>query len=282
MAALGFWPASSTAWGAITACAAPPGNTLATYAPTALTNGCSQVDANFINVGLTTNGGPHAPGTGDIDLGASGGVISGTPSVISPILIALDSPNASTQTGNGWYLTIGDGTGTGNDQVSDTTYVFNVPVGDNGHPPVTPASFSWELTGLTLGGITSSVTNATNTIVILETFCLSHTTTASCPSADLGTITATITSGGTVFTESCGSIVGCSTVSGGVVFTHPVVEVAIDDTVTITRNVSGTTLYLTDFSNGFDQTGESPEPSTFVLLGSVLAGVALLRRRRSA
>ena len=54
-------------------------------------------------------------------------------------------------------------------------------------------------------------------------------------------------------------------------------EVAIADVITTQTVTDSQTLFIDSFDNGFT---ENPEPSTFVLMGSALAGLGIFSRRR--
>jgi hypothetical protein len=56
-------------------------------------------------------------------------------------------------------------------------------------------------------------------------------------------------------------------------------SISLTSAFTLSAN-GGNSLRLDDFAIGYDQIAVSPEPSTFVMLGSALAGLALYRKRR--
>jgi hypothetical protein len=55
---------------------------------------------------------------------------------------------------------------------------------------------------------------------------------------------------------------------------------SIQTSITVTAPAKTDFAGLTDFSLTFDQDAGSPEPSTFILLGSALAAIAALRLRK--
>jgi hypothetical protein len=55
---------------------------------------------------------------------------------------------------------------------------------------------------------------------------------------------------------------------------------AVRNTLTFVGTANGSTLPLSFITNGFDELGIAPEPSTFVLFGMAMAGVGVLRYRR--
>jgi hypothetical protein len=66
------------------------------------------------------------------------------------------------------------------------------------------------------------------------------------------------------------------TFSFGIELSGPVSVLAIDNAITLTSVNGGSGITFSDFTESFD----SPEPATFVLLGSALLVIALLRVRR--
>ena len=55
---------------------------------------------------------------------------------------------------------------------------------------------------------------------------------------------------------------------------------AVRNTLTFNGTANGSTFVLTGISNGFDELGIAPEPTTFAMFGIALAGLGALRYRR--
>jgi hypothetical protein len=102
-----------------------------------------------------------------------------------------------------------------------------------------------------------SVVTGTGAANVTEQFCLGAPVN-SCPQATEGSVA--VTNPGSGFTDRA--------------FFAGVESVGVLDSVTVTSGMSGTAS-ISNFSNTFS----SPEPLSFVLLGTGLLGVALMRRR---
>jgi hypothetical protein len=103
----------------------------------------------------------------------------------------------------------------------------------------------------------SSVVTGTGSASVTEQFCLGAPVN-SCPQATEGSVA--VTNPGSGFSDRA--------------FFAGVESVGILDSVTVTSGMSGTAR-ISNFSNTFS----SPEPLSFVLLGSGLLGIGLMRRR---
>jgi PEP-CTERM motif-containing protein len=89
------------------------------------------------------------------------------------------------------------------------------------------------------------------------------------------------TAGGTAFDQMTLSFTNLTPQTLNVPLTGP--QSALDITTEIDLSTTGTNRAGFDaFSERFNESPTVPEPSTFVLLGSALAGIAFLRRRRTA
>jgi hypothetical protein len=120
-----------------------------------------------------------------------------------------------------------------------------------------------DLTGLSFGAL--NVTG-NGLVSIVESYCLGASTTAGCTPGNGGSISAVIF-GGSILSESPAASFG------------PGFQmVAISEEI-ILPNSNGSPTSLDLFGNTFDEF-QAPEPATFLLLGSGLAGVAFLRRRQ--
>ncbi len=291
-------PVSSQA--AITNCGGPPGTALSSLTPApgnTPPNGCGQVDLGFSTFTITNGAGDRAaPGLNAINIATSGGTItSGSPDTISDITAQFLNPNylpTLAPSGNAWGIN-GDSV---HNQIGTLTYVAAPVAGQS--PP--SGGLQWLLTGLSLPGFTNPQIQfnctsncggvqtpipATASMQEKQTFCLGASTAAGCNSTNQGTLTLTVT--GTSLTQtfvaSCGAIVGCSTTASGVVF-NSVGQIFISDLITIIHPADAGSqnnyrVTFGAFNDVFSQAADVPEPSTVILLGSALAGIALLRRR---
>jgi hypothetical protein len=163
--------------------------------------------------------------------------------------------------------------------------------------PTTPGG-DWAFNDIALdvAGIMNSPYAGSQVQVVMH-ICIDATTTVSCSAANTATITATLKTNGTMFSYQCSVGAGFTsswgTCAGGSPSATDITlsvaqptEVAVSDVYSINRvNISGATVTLTDFANIFGQMdppdpASTPEPTTFVLLGSALAGLGFFSRRR--
>jgi hypothetical protein len=266
-------------------------NVYSSYQPGAIGTGCFYVDSTFSNMSTVTdtgtyNGAAVQPSTSNIFLNAIGSTTS----------VADFTATSSDWTDNGF------GTPTtkfdyvaGTVDGSGTTYTNGT---DDYTTPTTGKAWYESSITLSLGTIADS--GAGNYAQVEVAFCLNNTalgTTGACAAGTgsaYGSITIKDLNGTYSFTcvgLSGASTSGCMTndfaVSGDTVtFTLPTPDLAISlfDTVTLNQQAAGT-VSLADFDTSFGQEEEAPEPSTFILLGSALAAIGLLRlraRRKSA
>ncbi len=251
-------------------------------------NGCSADDMTFTNVtaGATFGGsGTNATATtiaADTRL-VSTGDVAASGNTIGPIAASFDSWNAATDgTGTATQWTTST-TGAAGQIVGTITYLANANVG--GAEPTNPL-LHWAITGLVLSSITGGDISGGaggDLVTIVETFCVSATTTVACAAGNKGTITETYTGSDTptfactTGTGSCLSATGATINFAGTGFT----QIAISDVITI-RNGS-TTAAMDSFTNTFKEGAEAaPEPSSFILLGSALMGLTMIRVRKNS
>jgi hypothetical protein len=102
-----------------------------------------------------------------------------------------------------------------------------------------------------------------------------------CGAAEVGQIKI-VQTGPAAYTDTCifgGSAVTCGGTSAApsITLAAPVAFVLVQNNVVISNMTATFTYTVTSLTNEFNEVGESPEPSTFVLLGSALAGIAALR-----
>ncbi len=263
-----------TAWGGVTACPTSTGTSVGSFGATSMTNGCADVDLSFTNLSVT--GGTHTvdgttPTTSNIDIYGNGTAPSGNS--IGPA--NLNFSGFASITGNG----------------SETATVSAVVEANTGgsysggsYPTPSSPSGSWAFTDMTL--LPSATFFSGDKITISETFCIGANSTNGCSSQNLGNITATYGGFGSVaFNCTFGTAGVCSNSSGNYVsfggLSAQPTMIAISDLVTIANGNVGS-VALKDIENIFGQADPdpTPEPSSLILLGSALAGLALYRFRR--
>lgn len=97
---------------------------------------------------------------------------------------------------------------------------------------------------------------------VSESYCLNQTTMTGCPSANSHVISVANPGGGLTNTVTFGAVT----------------SIAISKDVVVASGTNGTAM-LTFFNNQFSQSLGVPEPFTFGLLGTGLAGLLLIRKR---
>jgi len=272
-------------WAALTSCGTAPGTTLATLSAASGENpagGCGQTDLGFNTFSVGTSSGTIAgPTTSQISISTSGGTIGGGGTTITPI-VAL------------YTLTGGNSISTGGGTIIDSFNATGAPV--SGVSPPSPAPDVWGVNGLSLTfAVTSSATPSNaETVEVKEAFCTGQVTFTCLTTANnYGYLQITedlATNGIDSYTDALctpGSG-GCKTSSATTaslsISLASSIALGTQTTIDINRpNGSGNTLTLGSISETFDQV-ESPEPPSFILLGSAFAafGIFGLRKRRQA
>jgi hypothetical protein len=297
-----FCLSSSISYAAVTGCAGASITTISTTGGETPAGGCGQTDLGFNTFAVnreTGIGTGNGPSEGTTDLSTSGGVISGGTS-ITPIDLDF------TPTGTG-YTT---GNAHGASAVDETvSYLATPNLGGAAEEPTGAAGHVWAINGITaltipaptLAGTGIPTGTGTGTgdvyLKIIETICLGQTSLANCAAANEATLTALVTYSGTGTTlnavqnsASCGSVTatfGCvaNNTNGSLTF-NDIFSAVVTNEIILNHPVdtgNGATTYdlsLAGLDDTFDQM-EAPEPSTFILLGSALAGLGALRLRKS-
>lgn len=271
-----FVLAANIGWGSYSACAgAAKRNKLGAYTQSTPGTGCSVTDASFENMSLANPVGTGtftAQTTSTDDIYATSTAASGN--TVGPVNFFFDPAAAAD-----WEVTAGTST-------EGATINYNAIAHTSGVAPFAPAptsaGYSWLFDSIILLPTATISAGGGNTITITEVFCLGATTTVGCAAADKGTITAKYTNNSTVaYTCAFGSA-GCVSGTSNTVDLSAALQtgtIAISETYLLSRTGSTGNLTLTDIKDTFGEDAESPEPSTFVLLGTALAAVGLLRFR---
>lgn len=278
----------ASGWATLSSCGAAPGATLATLlsAPDNTNNpanGCGQTDLGFNAFTTPTTSGTIAgPTTSQIKLSTSGGVIGSSGVTITPV-------NA--------LFTFTGGNSLGANPAATIVSSFDdlgAPV--SGQSPPTNGD-RWAVDGLGLtfnASTTGGNPGHAETVEVSESFCLGQTTFTCLSSSNnfgyLQILETIATNGTTSFSDqictpgaSGCTITTATTASLAILFANPYnFNVATQLSIDITRpNNSGNTLLLNSISETWDQV-VTPEPSTLLLLGSALAGLVVIRKRKLA
>ena len=239
-----------------------------------LTKGCAEIDKSFTNFNIVATSGA-TPSSNDIFI-----YTSGTPPVgntLGPVSLFFSTP------GPGPIWSVANGASmseTVDYQVSANT--GGAYSGGTYPTPATPGLF-WAINQIVF---TPAITinnfggGTNNKATITMAFCLNAATTTGCAPSSSGTIVATY-SGTSTAVYSC-TFSGCvSGTSNTINLAGSVTQIAFAETVAITAfNLAGNTVTVNNIRNQFGEFAAGvPEPSTFVLIGSGLLLVALVKRR---
>jgi hypothetical protein len=246
---------------------------------TGATNGCTYIDNNFVNF----DGGAPT-GSGDADWP---GVTSGfTPKIEFAASGAAPSPFILD------FRTTGQTGGNASCALNSWCVLGSTSTAKTASQNI---SYDAQTTGkyygviLTDGTVQGNSLSAGDVILTEEQFCLGAANfNCTTGSSNYGYVEITETSKGsggytTVFTVCTPGASGCTVshpTTASISFNSVQTEIGIEDTVTIST-VSGQarTVFIDSFDNEFM---DAPEPSTFVLFGTALAGVGLLAARKAS
>jgi hypothetical protein len=234
---------------------------------TGTTNGCYQDDLSYSNIALS--GGDTIGSTAQIHL--YGGGTAASLDTVGPVDMFTSG-----------FTTAGGGAGT-----DSGTVTVQVNANAAGASPTPPDSF-WNITHLQLDPTIAAANNIS--VTITEDFCLNATqatTGGNCSAANTYVLTATYATDSATAVFNCtvnSASCGASETGGVVTFSENVFSIAVSEQISIADtaghgNIGGT---VTDVENIFTEDGVTPEPSTFILLGSALLGLTVFRKRKKA
>jgi len=247
---------------------------------TGTANGCYEVDQTFSNFAVANSGSitpTQSPTTVDIT-GSS--------------TYAGSSPWTVTSTFTGATAADWEATGSFGANVEGTiTYLTNTSEAEFSVPgyPTLPSGYSIGITEVELTADAKDGTNVGDSITITETFCIGSAACTTGPTGNEITLTATFSGDGTTTaTYGCSTLADAHATCGSASSSSPI-EVSFNTNVT-TLNFTDTynlvvhgdsTDTLTSFANVFGTDEFAPEPASFLLLGTALAGLGLLRLLRN-
>ncbi len=274
----------SASWAAIGSCTTT--HTLAFYAVSGAGNqnaGCYDTDKSFTNFTVTDTGSGTTQTTATDQIQGS----STFTTVTSPWTV---SASFTPTTASNWQITGSFGTTL---QASINYWVnssgaFITPGGGGNteYPTATPGDYFAITSASLANAVGSTGGNGQDNITIQETFCVG---TGACTAANTITLTATF-SGNTdttaSFTCAVGGSVGatigtCQSANSGVFnFAATFHPITLNVTNTYSLEVhNNTTDTLSRFDNIFGEAEFTPEPSSFVLMGSGVLALVAARRK---
>jgi hypothetical protein len=274
----------SVAFGSIAACSTTATGTPlsnADYAGAGLGNGCASVNLSFENFGFLS--GSHT-GSGVTQSTSNNAVFStGTGASgdsVGPVTITFDPTTAAN-----WVLTSNGTTGATISYVA-IAHTGGSYTGGSYGSPATPGYF-WDFSTLTFnvsGQLAANNANSSGSVT--QTICVGATSVSGCASANLATITATLTDTAVTFSCSVGAGFAwgaCLSATSNVLnfSTHPTM-IALQDVYTLSRT-GNNDVTLSSFGTTFGEVADSPEPATITLTSGALLGLAFcaVRKRRN-
>lgn len=260
-------------WAAISACTTGTGQTL-TVVNTG--PGCTVTDELYNNFSAPTSG----VTAGDIFIQGVNAATYGA-TTITPVQIDFSTTGTNTWTAaHGTTL-----------PATAFNYKVGVDTAVTGYTAPHSPDSSWDITEV-LAGMTASTFHGTSSATLIENFCANGGTLGAnggaitgCATSVTGQIKIVETTGG--FADTCtfgGTTITCgggnTSATPFITLASPVSFLTVQESIGIINNNGSAGITVSPILNEFDETGETPEPSTFALLGSALAGVATLHFRR--
>jgi hypothetical protein len=253
----------------------------ALVSPGGASAGCEQVDKEFNNFNYSTGGSSPEGGSS------------------VPVTFAGTSPTTAIGATFGLSNTWSDGS-TGGTTAANTTAVAAYSVAVDPASSL-PSGQYYAITSLSLS-VNSSITTpvgTSDTAILFEYFCAGGS--ADCTTGTLtdGINLAAPTAGyikfvesGSGFSTSGAEVIcfnngasSCTPVGGNAVnfaasiYTAGFTSIIVASDISV-ATVSGTQVSVNNFTENYFETLDTPEPSTFILMGSALAGIAALRFRK--
>jgi hypothetical protein len=260
--------------------------TLASFGAKTTGDGCYETDKTFSNFAVVSgsSGTGIAQSTSTVDIAGSDTFVNealNTPWNVSEAFTGATAADFAV-TGTGGATT----KGTMSMLVNSTKAFITNP----SYPtPVAGATNFIKTVSLSSSGTTGNANAGDDSLIITETFCIGN---VACTASTEVTITATYGNNSSTPAYTCVAGATAHATCGSASSASPIVASYGINVTTLTvtdvytavahRNAAGgsTTVTLNNFTDIFGEEELAPEPSTFVLLGSALAAVAALRRRK--
>ena len=264
--AAAFALAASYAWGSNAACSTSPSYTQATSYGSGTTAGCYVLDKTFSAFSEL------AVGTGDFYLaGGQSGYTNGFGSYSASVQFTASA------TGDPWIVSEN---GLLNNQLNFIVDSANTYGFDSTYPTQPSASL---ITSVSLSGADGAGTGGgLIQVEVVEEFCIGA---GGCNFAQTNSIELTLTDSGSGLLGDChifGHVAGATCLSNqaSVTFSDVVTSLSVYSSYQLIAPSTNGLVALDYFEDTFGEDGITPEPSTFVLMGSALAGLAALRLRK--